>query len=1258
MKRRILPLFGFIALCTPVFAQQNPTNNDPAGAAASGSNSNQFWSRAGNSQQTNNLFGTLWNSPIYTVTDGITRTKLNGTMNLVSNYTVNGYIFGVGVNNINSTGYFLLGGGGMVGATPFSTAKGAFSLLHLNGQTGNVGVQEFGFRPWMRTGITFTDNSDLTYIGLRQVGTGTDVTETTIAWSDNPGGPGVGPDDMVFRFTSGGQTTTYNADLADIADFDGLHIARFAGMGQFGLGNTFGVTTAGTPVYTTPQSLMHMSYQMRTGSGNEGFGFMQLTYRRPNGAATDITGQGETAQDGLRFGIDNDIFSTGGANYLNAYLRWQENSSFVVQTDFDNTPGGTDQGERIRITSVGALNNTNGNFGGLTTPANRTRIAISADGANPITQPLSLLHLGYNTGAVALQASTDGWRPWMDLGMFTTNGSDHVYIGLKQEAGPVGDRQDAVLNWGDNQTSGLPPGNGPDNFRMIFTSTTAASGGGTAPATGTNGLEGMRLTPTTTEGIFTGVGGDPTANLYGPTGASANPTATLEVNSWGPTNAPGGSSGLRFTNLTAASPSITNPGRGVLSVDSLGNAIYVPFATGLACWDVNASGTADPAEDINGDGFWNYLDCQGVQGVAGPAGPVGPVGPAGPAGPQGPAGPGASGGHNGTSLSTIDATKIAFGQNLNQAGAPAALLSNREVPLNDRNILFTDPTSPNNASNRIGIGTSTPVAKLDVTFDGGTAVANPTALNLRIDQTGGAVAFGEQVHVTGTNNTNNGITVSVNAANTFTRGVTAVVNGTSATSNTNIAFSGSATVSQGNANYGVLGTASLAKNNIGGHFSAQGNGANVNRGVSAHAFSSGSSTQAAAVYARTEGTGTLINYGVEARVTCTTGMNYGVLAGVTGNANTSPNRAIFAAGKIQTTATVVQTSDSIFKTNVGDMTNALSVVGNLKPRTYFMDVASYPRMNFSSNQQYGFVAQEIETVLPDVVHYSVLPAEYDSTGTEIEPAISFKSLDYTSIIPWNTAAINELNEKVERATLSDESIKTNVQDLTGSLDKVLDMRGVSYDWLHNVHPELTLDSNNHVGFIAQEIQQIDSRLTYTADDNLLHVEYEKVVPILAEAIQELNDEVVTKDSIINAQQGQIDDLNDRLSQLENCLSGILPYLCHLSQSAIQANTPAAQEEVRKNLNVTLTDRSAIVLDQNVPNPFAEQTVINFSIPETVQKAQIHFYDGNGKLMQSVDVVERGAGSITVFGSDLSTGVYTYSLVADGQVVATKKMMKQ
>ena len=92
-------------------------------------------------------------------------------------------------------------------------------------------------------------------------------------------------------------------------------------------------------------------------------------------------------------------------------------------------------------------------------------------------------------------------------------------------------------------------------------------------------------------------------------------------------------------------------------------------------------------------------------------------------------------------------------------------------------------------------------------------------------------------------------------------------------------------------------------------------------------------------------------------------------------------------------------------------------------------------------------------------------------------------------------------------------------------------------------------------------------------------------------------------------------------------------------------------------DVQLSNRNSIILNQNVPNPFAESTVITYSVPATVQRAQIHFYDMNGILINSVDITERGEGQLNVYGNDLSSGIYTYSLVADGKVVSTKKMMK-
>lgn len=139
-------------------------------------------------------------NPLLFKTNAINRMKLNGLYTSGTNqYPIDGFAFGTAPTNINTSGYLLLGQEQQNGN--FFNTKGAFSMLHLNGDKGTF-VQELGYRPWMRTGITFTDNQDLSYFGLRQVGTGNDITETTMTWSDNSSTAN-GPDDFVFRFTGG-----------------------------------------------------------------------------------------------------------------------------------------------------------------------------------------------------------------------------------------------------------------------------------------------------------------------------------------------------------------------------------------------------------------------------------------------------------------------------------------------------------------------------------------------------------------------------------------------------------------------------------------------------------------------------------------------------------------------------------------------------------------------------------------------------------------------------------------------------------------------------------------------------------------------------------------------------------------------------------------------------------------------------------------------------------------------------------------------
>ena len=110
---------------------------------------------------------------------------------------------------------------------------------------------------------------------------------------------------------------------------------------------------------------------------------------------------------------------------------------------------------------------------------------------------------------------------------------------------------------------------------------------------------------------------------------------------------------------------------------------------------------------------------------------------------------------------------------------------------------------------------------------------------------------------------------------------------------------------------------------------------------------------------------------------------------------------------------------------------------------------------------------------------------------------------------------------------SDARFKENVQPLADSLDKILKLRGVQFDWKRDEFPEHNFSQDRQVGFIAQEVAEVLPDLVAGGDgeDEFYSVSYGRLVPILVEAIKELNGEAQHKDS-------QITELQARLTALE------------------------------------------------------------------------------------------------------------------------------
>ena len=56
------------------------------------------------------------------------------------------------------------------------------------------------------------------------------------------------------------------------------------------------------------------------------------------------------------------------------------------------------------------------------------------------------------------------------------------------------------------------------------------------------------------------------------------------------------------------------------------------------------------------------------------------------------------------------------------------------------------------------------------------------------------------------------------------------------------------------------------------------------------------------------------------------------------------------------------------------------------------------------------------------------------------------------------------------------------------------------------------------------------------------------------------------------------------------------------------------------------------------------------------RANFPIIDYSGLIPHLVQVKERRNGSLTVFAENLSSGIYSYSLIADGKLIDTKKMV--
>ena len=105
---------------------------------------------------------------------------------------------------------------------------------------------------------------------------------------------------------------------------------------------------------------------------------------------------------------------------------------------------------------------------------------------------------------------------------------------------------------------------------------------------------------------------------------------------------------------------------------------------------------------------------------------------------------------------------------------------------------------------------------------------------------------------------------------------------------------------------------------------------------------------------------------------------------------------------------------------------------------------------------------------------------------------------------------NKINAK-EFTTTSDRSLKKNIEPLQNSLEKVVNLQGVSYNLINDDNVNDSDDDNyenKKIGFIAQDVEKILPEVVYTNKiDDLKSISYQNIIPLLVESIKDLKNEI-------------------------------------------------------------------------------------------------------------------------------------------------------
>ena len=235
---------------------------------------------------------------------------------------------------------------------------------------------------------------------------------------------------------------------------------------------------------------------------------------------------------------------------------------------------------------------------------------------------------------------------------------------------------------------------------------------------------------------------------------------------------------------------------------------------------------------------------------------------------------------------------------------------------------------------------------------------------------------------------------------------------------------------------------------------------------------------------------------------------------------------------------------------------------------------------------------------------------------------------------------------------SDKNLKKNIEDVKDAMSIINRLKPKIYEFRNDGKlANMNLPQGRHYGVLAQDLEGVLPNL-------VREVENEVSVPT---KMNPTAASFLTPDGKVSVTQAPQMEIAEKITVKAVNYTELIPVMIKAIQE-LSAKNDALQNELTelktslsKGGNGTAITSSAAFLRQNTPNPFNNNTVISYYIPDNVGYAQIKITDIKGRVIKSFNAA-KGEGQINIRAGELPSGTYNYTLYINNKRTDTKQMV--